>query len=99
MGLNEILSRTYPSLDRYLSRVSNPVLWIFLIGTVIRLLLLPLTNVDSIDWYHTAENIISGNGLYTRTGYFYGPLFGYVLSVPIMLTTMIFDFGTFSEFS
>ena len=99
MGLNEILSRTYPSLDGYLSRVSNPVLWIFLIGTVIRLLLLPLTNVDSIDWYHTAENIISGNGLYTRTGYFYGPLFGYVVSVPIMLSTMIFDFGTFSEFS
>ncbi len=99
MNLNEVLSRTYPSFDRYMSKLKNPVLTVFVIGTVIRFLLLPLTNVDSIDWYHTAENILSGDGLYTRTGYFYGPLFGYILSVPIALAASLFEFGSFSHFS
>lgn len=99
MVLNEALSKTYPSFDRYMSKVKNPVLVILVLGTIIRILLLPLTNVDSIDWYHTAENIISGDGLYTRSGYYYGPLFGYILGVPIMLSTMLFDFGSFSHFS
>jgi len=94
-----MLSKTYPSFDDYLSKLANPILIIFILGTVIRLLLLPLTNVDSIDWYHTAENIISGDGFYARKGYYYGPMFGYVVSVPIMFATTLFDFGTFSEFS
>ena len=99
MALSEVLSKTYPSFDRYLSKLKNPVLVILLIGTIIRFLLLPLTNVDSIDWYHTAENIITGDGLYTRAGYYYGPLFGYILGVPIILATIVFDFGSFSHFS
>ena len=99
MDLRKELSRTYPILDEAISKLKNPILFLLFIGTLIRMLLLPLTNVDSIDWYHTAENIISGDGLYTRTGYFYGPLFGYILSVPIMLATMLFDFGNFSNFS
>jgi len=97
MDLNRALSQTYESFDKYLFKLKNPVLVVLIVGLVLRLLLLPLTNVDSEDWYRIGENIISGDGFYSRSGYHYGPAFGYLLSLSIIVSTYLFPLGTFSQ--
>lgn len=96
MDLTKALSRTYESIDRHLCSLKHPVLTVLIIGLVLRILFLPLTNVDSWGWYRTGENIVSGDGFYARSGYNYGPAFGYLVSVSLMIGTQLFGVGTFS---
>ena len=97
MDLNRALSQTYDSFDKYLFKLKNPVLVVLIVGLVLRILLLPMTNVDSEDWYRIGENIISGDGFYSRSGYNYGPAFGYLISLSLIICTYLFPLGTFSQ--
>ena len=97
MDLNRALSQTYESFDKYLFKLKNPVLVVLVVGLILRFLLLPMTNVDSVDWYRIGENIISGDGFYSRTGYHYGPAFGYLISLSLIIATYLFPVGTFSQ--
>lgn len=50
------------------------------IGLIVRFALLPLTyEYDMYHWAVILQNINSGNGLYSLDGYFYTPVWGYVL--------------------
>jgi len=97
MDLNRALSQTYESFDKYLFKLKNPVLVVLIVGLILRFILLSMTNVDSWGWYRTGENIISGDGFYTRSGYNYGPAFGYLISVSLIPITYLFPVGTFSQ--
>lgn len=59
----------------------GPALTILLIGLAIRLILAPLFTYpfDMEHWAVVMQNIESGNGLYSLTGYFYTPVWGYLL--------------------
>lgn len=59
----------------------NPIVVIVLVGLLIRFGLMPLFTYD-FDIYHWAliiENINSGNNLYDLAGYYYTPVWGYLL--------------------
>ncbi len=59
----------------------GPALIILLIGLAIRVILAPLFTYpfDMEHWAVVMQNIESGNGLYSLTGYFYTPVWGYLL--------------------
>jgi Predicted integral membrane protein len=63
------------------SFLRRPLVLIVLAGLAIRFALMPLLTYD-YDMYHWAvifENIKSGNNLYDLTGYFYTPVWGYMM--------------------
>lgn len=97
MGAYERLSKTYDWIDDRIAKLRHPVLYILIIGLILRFLFLPLSVWDSGDWARTAENIVSGDGFYHFRGYYYGPGFGYLVSIPVIIATQLFAFGTFTE--
>lgn len=51
-----------------------------MLGLIIRLALLPFTyDYDMYHWGIIIQNINSGNGLYELNGYFYTPIWGYIM--------------------
>ena len=61
---------------------AHPLLTLIVIGTIIRLLMIPTTLVyDSNFWAIVVRNIETGNGLYELEGYYYTPVWGYVLGL------------------
>lgn len=96
MKVCEKLSDLYDwSVSRF-SKIEHPLIVILIIGLALRILFLPLTNVDSWGWYRTGENIISGDGFYERFGFVYAPGFGYLISLTVILGNLLFDIGTFA---
>lgn len=61
--------------------LSRTVILVLAIGLAIRLLLAPLLTYpfDIEHWAVVIQNINSGNGLYNLSGYFYTPVWGYIL--------------------
>ena len=60
----------------------HPLITITIIGVIIRLLMMPITLVyDSNYWAIVIRNIETGNGLYELEGYYYTPVWGYVLGL------------------
>lgn len=96
MGLSSLLSRTYESFDGRIAALGRPILIVLIVGLVLRILFLGLTNVDSWGWYGTGENIVSGNGFYDRLGYYYGPAFGYLVSFSLVPGAILTGIGVFS---
>ena len=61
---------------------AHPLLTLMIIGTIIRLLMIPTTLVyDSNFWAIVVRNIETGNGLYELEGYYYTPVWGYLLGL------------------
>ena len=59
----------------------HPFITILVLALLVRLVLMPLLTYD-YDIYHWGliiENIQSGNGLYETAGYYYTPVWGYIL--------------------
>ena len=55
---------------------------IIIVGTIIRLLMIPTTLVyDSNYWAIVIRNVETGSGLYDLEGYYYTPVWGYVLGL------------------
>ena len=66
---------------------SRPIVVFLIIGLILRFICAPLLTYD-YDMYHWAvimQNIDSGNGLYELTGYFYTPVWGYVMGFILMI--------------
>lgn len=61
--------------------VRRPVVLVLILGLAIRLILMPIFAVgyDSNFWALIVRNIESGNGLYELEGYYYTPIWGYIL--------------------
>jgi hypothetical protein len=63
--------------------LERPIAIILIAGLVIRLILMPLFayGYDTEHWAITIENLEAGAGLYGLPGYWYTPVWGYVLAV------------------
>lgn len=74
--------RTEDRNDGVLRVLRSPAFIIVVLGLIIRLLLAPFLTYD-FDVYHWGviiENIQSGNDLYGVAGYYYTPVWGYILA-------------------
>lgn len=78
----------------WINRIRHPLLTIFLIGTVIRIAIGPLSIVyDSDFWVLVIRNLEAGEGLYGMHGYFYTPVWGYILGLVAALQDVFLDIG------
>jgi len=61
--------------------LKRPVVIILIAGLLIRFVLMPVFSYgyEVSHWAYTIENIRSGNGLYEISGYYYTPVWGYIL--------------------
>ena len=77
--------------------MSRPVVKILIIGLVIRIILMPLLTFgyDFTHWALTIQNIQAGHGLYGVDGYWYTPVWGYVLGGMSALLNLlgVVDYG------
>jgi Protein of unknown function (DUF2029). len=62
--------------------LKHPLIWVTVIGLLLRIVLgFFLTfSFDFSHWALVIENVRSGNGLYELDGYYYTPVWGYILS-------------------
>lgn len=69
-------------VDSIRSFFRHPIFLILLAGVVIRLFIFPFFEVgyDSDFWATIVRNLESGEGLYGLEGYYYTPVWGYILS-------------------
>ena len=78
----------------WIKRIRHPLLTVFLIGTVIRIAIGPLSIVyDSDFWVLVIRNLEAGEGLYGMHGYFYTPVWGYILGLVAALQDVFLDIG------
>lgn len=78
----------------WINRIRHPLLTVFLIGTVIRIAIGPLSIVyDSDFWVLVIRNLEAGEGLYGMHGYFYTPVWGYILGLVAALQDVFLDIG------
>jgi len=80
-----------------LSIVKNPLVIIVAAALLIRLVLMPLFVYD-FDIYHWAliiSNINSGNNLYNLDGYYYTPVWGYILGFIQIIQQAVVDIGAY----
>lgn len=77
--------------------VSTPLFKLILIGLIIRAIMIPLCLAyDSNYWTVVIRNIDTGNGLYKVEGYYYTPVWGYVLAFVSGIQNAILDIGDLS---
>lgn len=82
------------SLRDRVASVRHPLLLIFIVGIAVRLLLSPLSIVyDSEYWALVIRNIETGEGLYGVDGYYYTPVWGYLLGLVAAIQDLIPGFG------
>ena len=76
--------------------VKHPIFLIIFIGLFIRLVLMPLFtyDFDVSFWATTIQNAQSGDGLYNMPGYYYSPVWGYILGVVSSIGNIFFDLST-----
>jgi len=80
-----------------LSFFKNPLVIIVTAALLIRLVLMPLFVYD-FDIYHWAliiSNINSGNNLYNLDGYYYTPVWGYILGFIQIVQQAVVDIGAY----
>lgn len=77
------------------SFVKKPLFLILIAGLVLRFVLMPLFayEYDIYHWALIASNIDSGNGLYELDGYYYTPVWGYILGFMSFFQELMVDIG------
>lgn len=80
----------------------KPLVIILLIGLLIRIVLIPLAthNYDIPFWATTIQHAQSGSGLYELRGYYYTPVWGYILGFLGMIANFLFgmfSYGTMAD--
>lgn len=81
------------------SRILHPALIIVIFGLAVRFILAPILTYD-FDVYHWGviiENIQSGNELYSVAGYYYTPVWGYMLGFISAVGEVVFNVDIFGE--
>ena len=73
---------------------SNGLFIAIVIGVLIRMLLIPFSlEYDTNFWTIVIRNIESGNGLYLMEGYYYTPVWGYILGFVARFQNAFLDIG------
>lgn len=81
-------------VNGFFGSIKHPLLWLIIIGTLIHLFAAVFQIVfDNDYWALVIRNIEAGNGLYEVTGYYYTPVWGYVLGLVSALQTVFLDLG------
>jgi len=82
------------SLCAFLKR---PLVIILAIGLLIRIILIPLAtyNYDIPFWATTIQHAQSGSGLYDLTGYYYTPVWGYILGFLGLIANFLFGIPSY----
>lgn len=85
------------SLRRVASFVSRPLFLVVLAGIVVRLVIMPILNFnyDTNYWAMTITNMQAGFGLYGLEGYYYTPVWGYILGLFSAIQEMFVGIGVF----
>lgn len=81
-------------ITRRLTELKHPILTILLVGLLLRLLVLSLSiTYDSDYWTVVIRNIEAGAGLYEMEGYYYTPIWGYILGLVGAFQNLLLDMG------
>ncbi len=84
-------------LDR-VREMKHPLAVLLIVGLAVRLVLMPFLsfNIDLTYWMKTVNLIDGGMDLYSIDGYYYSPIWGYVLGAVDMLAHLLgmTDYGT-----
>jgi len=72
-----------PDIGKLNTVIRKPLFKIFLIGLVLRIVLMPLFGYpyDTMHWALAIQHIQAGAGLYDIDGYYYTPTWGYILGI------------------
>ncbi len=74
--------------------VRHPLLLIAVIGLIVRLAVMPLIGAyDSDYWAVIVRNLQAGEGLYGLEGYYYTPVWGYILGALSLIQTSLLGIG------
>ncbi|NLN71914.1 MAG: DUF2029 domain-containing protein [Thermoplasmatales archaeon] len=86
--------------ERFRRSVKHPLFLVIMIGLAIRLILMPLLTYayDISFWATTIQNIMSGNGLYDLPGYYYSPVWGYILGAVGSVGNMLLGLSSMGSF-
>jgi len=72
----------------------HPLAVLILVCILVHLLIIPLsTDYDIMYWSYVERNIRSGFGLYSVDGYYYTPVWGYILGLSNVLQSYVLDIG------
>lgn len=85
--------------DTIIQKLKRPLFISLIIGLVLRFILAPTLTYE-YDIYHWAvimQNINSGNGLYELTGYFYLPVWGYMMGFMDMIWNTVLAIDVFGN--
>ena len=87
------------SIPWIVATLKRPVVIILIVGILIRLLLSPIMTMgyDVYHWALTISNFQSGNGLYGLAGYYYTPVWGYILGFTSVLQDLLVNVPLFGE--
>ena len=84
-------------LDKVKVLVSKPLFKVILLGLLIRIFMIPFSlTYDANFWTVVVRNVESGYGLYQMEGYYYTPVWGYVLAFVAGVQNLLFDVGDLS---
>ncbi len=98
----EELPENVSAVSRLSTFLKRPMITILLVGIIIRAVLIPLLtyNYDIAFWATTIQHAQSNNGLYNLEGYFYTPVWGYMLSFLGLIGNFVFgisSYGTMAD--
>lgn len=80
----------YSKLEGFIGRLKHPLLTLVLIGLVVRIILIPFSfNADMRYWGWIVDIIDNDLGLYDTDGYYYTPVWGYVLALSTFFGKLI----------
>ncbi len=86
-----------PIKSRLSAFLKRPMITIILVGIIIRAVLIPLLtyNYDISFWATTIQHGQSDNGLYELSGYYYTPVWGYMLSFLGLIGNFVFGISPY----
>ncbi len=95
------LNITVSKVTSYIDGMKHPLITLLVVGLIIRFVLAPLLtfNIDMGYWTHVIGVFENGFGLYGTAGYYYTPIWGYILGGVMFFNDMInmADMGTFLD--
>lgn len=90
------ISKSYTRFERFVTFSKHPLLTVIIAGLILRIALIPFSfNADMKFWGWIVDIIDNDYGLYSTEGYYYTPVWGYVLGVSSFLGKLlgITDYG------
>ena len=95
------LKDTVSKIASYIEGMEHPLVKLILLGLIIRFVLTPILtfNIDMGYWTHVIGVFENGFGLYGTAGYYYTPIWGYILGAVMFIgdTIGMADMGTFLD--